>query len=166
MLRMGRGAGRPPPPVAACFARAPSRGDPPLVPYGGGARMRATARMLTLGEVLAASGGELRGASGRATELRFSRVVVDSRAVVPGALFVALRGLKHDGHAFVAQALAAGASGAIVERIPADCAWAIEPGAESSAARGVHTQDAGAGGPPLVLVKSTPEALAAMARFA
>jgi UDP-N-acetylmuramoyl-tripeptide--D-alanyl-D-alanine ligase len=79
-------------------------------------------------------------------------VVVDSRAVTQGALFVALKGLKHDGHVFVAQALAAGASGAIVERVPADCAWAIEPGE--------------AGGPPLVLVKSAPEALAAMARYA
>jgi UDP-N-acetylmuramoyl-tripeptide--D-alanyl-D-alanine ligase len=78
-------------------------------------------------------------------------VVVDSRAVTPGALFVALRGQKHDAHAFVAQALANGAAGAIVERVPPDCAWALDEQAE---------------GPPLVVVLSSPEALAKMARYA
>ena len=105
--------------------------------------------MLTLAEVITATRGELRGA--RPSDLRFSRVVVDSRQIAPGACFVALKGQKHDGHAFVAQALALGAAGALVERIPADCLWANDPQAE---------------GPPLVLVPSTTEALADMARFA
>jgi UDP-N-acetylmuramoyl-tripeptide--D-alanyl-D-alanine ligase len=83
--------------------------------------------------------------------VRFSKVVIDSRAVVPGALFVALRGQKHDGHAFVAQTLANGASGALVERVPSDCLWANDPGAE---------------GPALIVVPSTAEALANMARLA
>src|SRR5919201_26791 len=74
--------------------------------------------MLTLAEVLEATGGQLRGAQASIGGLRFSRVVVDSRAVTPGALFVALKGQKHDGHAFVAQALAHGAAGALVERVP------------------------------------------------
>lgn len=107
--------------------------------------------MLTLAEVLAATRGELRGAPSSPAELRFSRVVTDSRQVPHGALFVALVGHKHDGHAFVAQALAHGASGALVERIPADCAWAQDPRAE---------------GPPLVVVPSTVQALADMARYA
>jgi UDP-N-acetylmuramoyl-tripeptide--D-alanyl-D-alanine ligase len=109
--------------------------------------------VLTLGEVLVASGGQLRGAGppDALEELRFSRVVVDSRAVTAGALFVALKGQKHDGHAFVAQALAQGASGALVERVPADCAWAADPGAV---------------GPPLVVVPATGTALQQMARFA
>src|SRR5215208_5566812 len=106
--------------------------------------------MLSLADVLAATRGEVRGAA-RASGTEFSRVVVDSRAVTPGALFVALKGQKHDAHAFVAQALARGALGAIVERIPADCVWALEPNAE---------------GPPLVVVSSTVQALADMARYA
>src|SRR5262249_20652239 len=78
-------------------------------------------------------------------------VIVDSRAVVPGALFVALKGQKHDGHAFVAQTLANGAVGALVERVPGDCVWANEPEAD---------------GPPLIVVPSTVTALAHMARYA
>ena len=40
----------------------------------------------------------------------------DSRTLQPGDLFVALRGPRFDGHAFVADVLARGAAGAIVER--------------------------------------------------
>jgi UDP-N-acetylmuramoyl-tripeptide--D-alanyl-D-alanine ligase len=100
--------------------------------------------MLTLAEVLEASGGVVHGGAG---DVRFARIVIDSRHVVPGALFVALKGQKHDGHAFVAQALSEGAAGALVEYVPADCAWAD-------------------GGPPLIVVHSTPGALADMARWA
>jgi UDP-N-acetylmuramoyl-tripeptide--D-alanyl-D-alanine ligase len=107
--------------------------------------------MLTLGEIVEATRGELRGAKTSSGGLRFSRVVVDSRAVTPDALFVALKGQKHDGHSFVAQSLARGAAGALVERVPAECAWALNPDAE---------------GPPLVVVPSSQDALAAMARYA
>ena len=111
--------------------------------------------MLTLSEVIEATGGELRGAPARdqTGHLRFSRVVVDSRAVPGGALFVALKGQQHDGHAFVAQALAHGAAGALVERVPRDCQWALDEGAEVD-------------GPPLVVVPSTADALQHMARYA
>ena len=44
----------------------------------------------------------------------FSSVSIDSKAVRPGALFVALRGSARDGHCFVEDAFKAGASGAIV----------------------------------------------------
>lgn len=49
-------------------------------------------------------------------------VTTDSRALVPGAAFVALRGEKHDGHAFLPAAIEAGAVLVIVERgrAPAD----------------------------------------------
>jgi UDP-N-acetylmuramoyl-tripeptide--D-alanyl-D-alanine ligase len=104
--------------------------------------------MLTLGEVVAATGGEVHGSA--PSDFRFSRVVVDSRQIAPGSCFVALKGQKHDGHAFVAQALALGAAGSLVEHIPADCVWASDPLAE---------------GPPLVVVPSTPQALLDMARF-
>ena len=43
-------------------------------------------------------------------------VTIDSRAVRPGALFVAIRGERSDGHAFVGEALAAGACAVVVAR--------------------------------------------------
>ena len=51
--------------------------------------------------------------------VEFSRVTTDSRKLAAGDLFVALKGERFDGHAFVASALAAGASAAMVA---ADCA--------------------------------------------
>jgi len=48
-----------------------------------------------------------------------SHVVIDSRQVQPGDLFVALRGERTDGHAYVGDALAAGAVGALVDHVPA-----------------------------------------------
>lgn len=43
-------------------------------------------------------------------------VVIDSRAVEPGALFAALRGKRADGHDFAAGALAAGAAAVLAQR--------------------------------------------------
>ncbi len=57
------------------------------------------------------SHGELRGA-----DVAFGRVSSDSRALEPGALFVALVGERFDGHDFVAGAEKLGAAGAIVSR--------------------------------------------------
>jgi UDP-N-acetylmuramoyl-tripeptide--D-alanyl-D-alanine ligase len=107
--------------------------------------------MLTLGEVIEATGGAIRGAAAPRLEQRFSGVVVDSRQVTPGALFVALRGQKHDAHTFVAQSLGRGALAAIVERVPPDCVWALGPDAD---------------GPPLIVVPSSQKALEQMARYA
>jgi UDP-N-acetylmuramoyl-tripeptide--D-alanyl-D-alanine ligase len=47
---------------------------------------------------------------------RITSVCTDSRAVVPGCLFVALRGERFDGHGFVAAAFQAGAAAVLVER--------------------------------------------------
>jgi UDP-N-acetylmuramoyl-tripeptide--D-alanyl-D-alanine ligase len=44
-----------------------------------------------------------------------SQVVIDSRQVMPGALFVALKGETLDGHAFISDALARGAVAVIAE---------------------------------------------------
>lgn len=63
----------------------------------------------------------LPAASG-AAEPTFTRVLTDTRAVAPGALFVALAGERFDGHDYLDAAAAAGATGAVVRegaRVPA-----------------------------------------------
>ena len=47
-------------------------------------------------------------------DVTFTRVLTDTRAVVPGALFVALAGERFDGHDYLEAAAAAGAAGAVV----------------------------------------------------
>jgi UDP-N-acetylmuramoyl-tripeptide--D-alanyl-D-alanine ligase len=47
---------------------------------------------------------------------RVAGVSIDSRTLRPGELFLAIHGARHDGHAFVAAALQAGAAAAVVER--------------------------------------------------
>lgn len=49
------------------------------------------------------------------SNLVFSRVVVDSRIVLPGDLFVAIKSQKNDGHDFVLDAVKRGALGVVVE---------------------------------------------------
>lgn len=49
-------------------------------------------------------------------EFQLSGVEIDSRDVVPGDLFFALKGETMDGHRFVEKALAAGAAAAVVDR--------------------------------------------------
>src|SRR2546427_3036274 len=51
---------------------------------------------------------------GLAPLARLAGVSIDSRAVGPGQLFIAIRGPRHDGHDFVAAALQAGAAGAVL----------------------------------------------------
>ncbi|NJD17798.1 MAG: UDP-N-acetylmuramoyl-tripeptide--D-alanyl-D-alanine ligase, partial [Gemmatimonadetes bacterium] len=54
----------------------------------------------------------------------YSGVSTDSRTVNPGALYVALAGERFDGHAFVADALARGARGAVVSHPVAEAGGA------------------------------------------
>ncbi len=62
------------------------------------------------------------GASVQGTDVAFSSVSTDTRTLQRGALFVALRGERFDGHDFVRQALDNGASAAMVDAAykPAD----------------------------------------------
>lgn len=46
----------------------------------------------------------------------------DSRTVAPGFLFVCIQGFRHDGHAFIAEAVSRGAVAVAVERDPASLA--------------------------------------------
>ena len=78
---------------------------------GAPARLAAPVR-LDLVEVLRATSGEL-ARLGACTAFR--GVTTDSRTLEPGELFVAVRGETHDGHAFLADALARGAGGLLVE---------------------------------------------------
>jgi UDP-N-acetylmuramoyl-tripeptide--D-alanyl-D-alanine ligase len=63
-------------------------------------------------DLLAATGGLLRG------PITATGVSIDTRTLRPGDLFVALVGENGDGHAHVAAALAKGAAGAMVHRLP------------------------------------------------
>ncbi len=69
--------------------------------------------MISLRDVLEGTKGVLRESA--PPDLLFRRVWHDSRTVEAGDLFVALRGERHDGHDFVADAAQRGARGAIVE---------------------------------------------------
>ncbi len=64
----------------------------------------------TVAEVVAATGGRPEGVS----DGPLWAVSIDSREIAPEALFVAIAGETHDGHDFVAAALAEGASAALV----------------------------------------------------
>jgi UDP-N-acetylmuramoyl-tripeptide--D-alanyl-D-alanine ligase len=69
---------------------------------------------LTLADVLAATGGALVTAA--AGEVALASVSIDSRTVEAGALFVAIKGPRFDGHDFLAEAASRGAAGAVVHR--------------------------------------------------
>lgn len=68
---------------------------------------------LTLGRIAELAGGTVIG------EAVVQSVSIDSRTVEPGALFVALRGEVHDGHAFLGSVQRAGAVAALVSNADA-----------------------------------------------
>jgi murE/murF fusion protein len=70
----------------------------------------AAGGMLSVAEAAAAIGGRSLG-----PDATFAHVGTDSRKIAPGELFVALRGERFDGHAFVAQGMAQGAAAAMVD---------------------------------------------------
>lgn len=68
---------------------------------------------LTFADIAAATGGRL---SGRASSEAVGGISIDSRTLSGGDLFVAIRGERFDGHRFLEQAFARGASAALVDR--------------------------------------------------
>jgi UDP-N-acetylmuramoyl-L-alanyl-D-glutamate--2,6-diaminopimelate ligase len=52
------------------------------------------------------------------TNAAIERITFDSRAVVPFTAFVAVKGTRSDGHDFIAQAIAQGATAIVCERMP------------------------------------------------
>jgi UDP-N-acetylmuramoyl-L-alanyl-D-glutamate--2,6-diaminopimelate ligase len=72
----------------------------------------ATFPQVRLADLVAAVGGELRGDPGAVVR----DAAYDSRSVPPGCLFFCIPGATADGHAFAADAVAAGAAAVVVER--------------------------------------------------
>jgi UDP-N-acetylmuramoyl-tripeptide--D-alanyl-D-alanine ligase len=95
--------------------------------------------MMTLAEAARALGATVVG-----SDTRFGSVSTDSRNIAAGALFVALRGERFDGHDYVGAARESGAAAAMVERVA-----------------GVSAQAAGM---PLLVVGDAKLALGALAR--
>ncbi|MFA5241842.1 MAG: UDP-N-acetylmuramoyl-tripeptide--D-alanyl-D-alanine ligase [Sulfuricella sp.] len=98
--------------------------------------------MLSLSQTASAIQAATQGA-----DVSFTSVTTDSRAITPGCLFVALRGERFDGHAFVAEAIRQGAAVAMVDQ----------------AAAGQHQADWQ--GMPLLIVADTRLALGQLAAF-
>ncbi len=75
---------------------------------------------ISLREVIAATGAEIRGSLAPQTEFRW--IERDSRTLKTGDLFLAVRGEKYDGHDFVSASAAKGATAALVSRSWAETA--------------------------------------------
>src|SRR5262249_9372480 len=72
----------------------------------------AMAQLIPLDDVLAATGATLMQRGARS----FGGLSIDGRTAKRGDLYFAIRGESLDGHAYVAQAMAAGADGVVVEK--------------------------------------------------
>ena len=68
------------------------------------------AALWSAGEIAAATGGQVSG------DFLISNVATDSREIIDGGLFVAMKGEAMDGHRFLDGAFSRGATAAIVER--------------------------------------------------
>lgn len=76
--------------------------------------------MLTLQDIMTSLGPAVLAVQGPREMRPFASVVIDSREAGPGDLFVALPGEHHNGHDFIAEAVARGARGVIAQRPPAE----------------------------------------------
>jgi UDP-N-acetylmuramoyl-tripeptide--D-alanyl-D-alanine ligase len=76
---------------------------------------------LTAGDMAAATGGRLIRGDARQP---IAGISIDSRTIGPGEFFIAIRGERFDGHAFIANALARGALGFLAESAAAEASAA------------------------------------------
>ncbi|MFS8542754.1 MAG: Mur ligase domain-containing protein [Limnochordales bacterium] len=97
---------------------------------------------LALSQIALLSGGK--ATPGAEDALVTGPVVIDSRAVVPGALFVALRGERADGHDFAPKAVGRGAAALVCEGTPLPCGMCLQAFAEFA-------------GPDLPMLLATPD---------
>ena len=95
---------------------------------------------LTLENIAKACSGEYRGESALLGR-EITAVVKDSREIVPGCLFAAIKGERSDGNDFIASSLASGAACALGQRVPEGC------------------------GGPVIIVEDTVKALGDIAKF-
>ncbi len=78
----------------------------------------------TTEDILAATGGQVlragtedrRAVSGNGSVCSFGSVFIDSRDIPENGLFVAIKGQRYDGHAFIGQLVAAGVRGFVIGR--------------------------------------------------
>ena len=70
-------------------------------------------------------------------DVDITSIVYDSRQAEPGSLFIAVRGFRHDGHDYAAQAVANGAVALLVERFLTDLAVPQVVVADSRTAMGL-----------------------------
>jgi len=77
---------------------------------------------LKIEDIVNATGGELITGS---PDIGISGFSTDSRTILPGNLFIALQGEKHDGHSFLGEAFLREAAGAIISK---NIHREIEPG--------------------------------------
>ncbi|MCR4787547.1 MAG: UDP-N-acetylmuramoyl-tripeptide--D-alanyl-D-alanine ligase, partial [Lachnospiraceae bacterium] len=75
---------------------------------------------LTLTAVAKACGGKLKNHNGNENEA--TCVVIDSRKIEEGGIFIATVGERVDGHSFIGDVAAKNALGVVCEKEPEDCA--------------------------------------------
>ena len=95
---------------------------------------------LSLSNIIAATHGEYHGPAD-ILDREITAVTTDSRAVSAGSLFAAIPGERADGHDYIGKASEAGALAALAQRVPESCAL------------------------PVIVVRSTIEALGDLAAF-
>lgn len=119
--------------------------------------------VLTVTDVCQALYGRPIEGLGEALTLPLPEVVVDSRAVKPESLFVALRGQRTDGHLFLADAFEAGARAALAEphalTLCAAASFVLPDGTVQPAA-----EPPAAGGPRIAFI--VPDSLAGLQQLA
>lgn len=123
--------------------------------------------MLTLADVFEAlTGHRLEVLTPEGHELRvINEAAVDSRQVIPGAMFIALPGERTDGHNFIADAFKNGASLALVQQDMARQYTTIDLRAKPNLAEMTLPSKLLHGGPFCLRVENTLQALQQIARF-